>query len=297
MRIRFDNVNLNSSSGPNNFAARLAKDLLQNGVDICLDDSDADMQLSFIQYNQSHEKIIQRLDGIYFNSEQDWQSLNLPIRITYSKAASVIFQSEFNKRLTEKYFGEHPSSYVIHNGTNLETIAKIPALQHKSIDRFESIWCCASSWRPHKRLKENIRYFLEHSSEKECLVIAGQNVDHHVMNERIFYVGNLDWETLIALMKRSRYFIHLALMDHCPNVVVDARAAGCSIICADSGGTKEIAGSGATVIKDMEWDLEPFKLYDPPELDFSKKYISKSSNNIDIKEVSKKYTDVFKKLV
>ena len=36
--------------------------------------------------------------------------------------------------------------------------------------------------------------------------------------------------TLLSLYKRSKYFIHLAWLDHCPNVVVDARASGLIVI-------------------------------------------------------------------
>ena len=55
----------------------------------------------------------------------------------------------------------------------------------------------------------------------------------------------------------SAAFIHLAWLDHCPNVVVDARAAACQIICSSAGGTKEIAGPSAIVIEEDEWDFEP----------------------------------------
>lgn len=294
LRVRFDNVDFNSTSGPNNFAFKLASCLNENGVEVNLDQSPSDLQLSFIQSNYEHEKTVQRLDGIYFNSEQDWLNLNRPISLTYEKSAAVIFQSEFNKKLTEKYFGHHPHGYVIHNGTNENIINSISPLEHPALEKFHSVWCCASSWRPHKRLKENIKYFLDHSTKEECLVVAGHNADYHVRNDRIFYVGNLDWISLISLFKRSKYFIHLALMDHCPNVVVDARASDCHIICTDSGGTKEVAGLNATVIKDMEWDFKPFKLYSPPDLDFTLKYNNALANTIDIVEVTKKYIEVFK---
>ena len=78
--------------------------------------------------------------------------------------------------------------------------------------------------------------------------------------------------TLISLYKRSKKFLHLAWLDHCPNVVVDARASGCEIVCASAGGTREIAGSNATVIEEPEWDLSPVRLYHPPSLDFSKTF-------------------------
>ena len=276
---------------------KLANHFFNSGINVITDNSNADVQLSFIQSNYKHDTIVQRLDGIYFNSEQDWVLLNQPIKSTYDKSAAVIYQSEFNKTLTEKYFGVHPNGTVIHNGTDVDAISKIQPLQHGMLDGFDKVWCCASSWRPHKRLKENVLYFLEHSSEKDCLVIAGSNPDFEIKNNRVFYVGNLDWVNLISLYKRSSFFLHLALMDHCPNVVVDARAAGCQIICTDSGGTKEVAGENSVIIKDMEWDLSPFKLYEPPKLDFSLRRNNTFSNTIDIEQVSKKYIQLFRTLL
>ena len=51
---------------------------------------------------------------------------------------------------------------------------------------------------------------------------------------------------------------------------MDARASGCKIVCSSAGGTKEIAGLDAIVIKEEEWDMEPVDLYNPPKMNFSK---------------------------
>ena len=102
-------------------------------------------------------------------------------------------------------------------------------------------------------------------------------------------MGNLDIHTLISLYKKSDYFIHLAFLDHCPNVVVDAAACGCKIICSSSGGTKEVA-IGATLIEEDEWDFKPLKLYDPPELDFTRKVNNECSTNIDMSYVAAQYS-------
>lgn len=298
MKILFDNADFGSSSGPNSFARKLAEELIKRKHSVN-ESLKSDIQLSFIMASQDlGMPIIQRLDGIYFNSEQDWKSLNEPIKKTYDISSGVIFQSNFNKQLSEKYFGEKILSTVINNGTDLSLIEKITPLSHPAIDGFENVWSCASSWRPHKRLKDNVRYFLECAGEKDCLVIAGSNPDYEIKHERVFYVGNLEWEQLISLYKRSKYFIHLALMDHCPNVVVDARAAGCKIVCSSSGGTKEIAGINSVIVKDMEWDFVPFRLYQPPELDFGAlcepPQIEKS---IDIKDVADSYLSFFEEFL
>jgi len=298
LKILFDNADFSSSSGPNSFARKLAGEFIKRKHAVN-ENIDSDIQLSFIMSSQDIGiPIIQRLDGIYFNSDQDWKSLNAQIKQTYDIAAGVIFQSNFNKSLSERYFGEKPLSVVINNGADLDVIKKIAPLVHPVIDRFENVWSCASSWRPHKRLKENVRYFLEFSKPNDCLVIAGANPDYDAQHERIFYAGNLEWDQLISLYKRSKYFIHLALMDHCPNVVVDARAAGCKIICSSSGGTKEIAGINSVIVQDMEWDFKPFKLYEPPALDFSLGCpLPEIVKSIDIKDVADSYLLFFKEFL
>jgi len=298
VNIFLDNVNLNSRSGPNSFGKKLKREFENSGhkvlasVEECKDIK-PDIQLSFIAARFKIAPIVQRLDGIYFNSEQDFNSLNSPIEATYQIADSVIFQSDFNRDLTSHYFGKKEKSFVIRNGTDLDLINDISPIENDNLDKFQNIWSCASSWRPHKRLSDNVRYFLENSEENDCLVIAGNNPDHVVSHPRIFYAGDLEWNALISLYKRSEYFIHLAWLDHCPNVVVDARASGCHIVCSSSGGTREIAGENSTIILEDDWDFTPTKLYSPPDMNFSNRGKGKVSSDIDIKNVEKMYSDVF----
>ncbi len=294
MKIKFENVNFRSNSGPNSFGKKLHKYLHLNGDKVT--DHDYDAILCFIEdgSNHSSDRLFQRLDGIYFNTDFDFNRQNQNILATYKKAHGVIFQSEFNKRLTKEYFGGHDNSIVIHNGADISLIDKIEPLDNKIINEYENVWSCAASWRPHKRLKENVQYFLEHRSDKECLVIAGIP-DYHIKDPSIFYVGDIPYDRLLSLYKRSKYFLHLAWLDHCPNVVVDARACGCQIICSSAGGTVEIAGPNSVVINENEWDFKPTRLYDPPVMDFSKKGKNNFDTCYDMNKVAKKYADFMKK--
>lgn len=292
MNILLDNVNLTSTSGPNHFASKLKKYMKRQGSTFTLDKK-VDAQLSFIQATTSNPDVplFQRLDGIYFNSKQDFERLNQPILQTYRASQGVIFQSNFNKELTFRYFGHHSNSTVIHNGADLEFIGSIPVLENAQLDKHDNVWCCASSWRPHKRLDENIKYFLEHSSDKDCLVVAGANARSDMLNnDRIYYVGDLDIASLVSLYKRSKHFLHLAFLDHCPNVVVDAAASGCNIVCSSAGGTKEVALNG-TIIQEEEWDFQPIHLYDPPPMDFTKKLKNDCLTNIDMAYVASQYNN------
>tara|TARA_Y100000114_G_C11763606_1_gene331563 strand:+ start:4106 stop:5044 length:939 start_codon:yes stop_codon:yes gene_type:complete len=292
MNIKLENVNLQSASGPNHFAAKLVKYGKKNDL-YCNQNTSIDARLCFIETRdfQSKTPLFQRLDGIYFNLSQPYKIQNQNIEKTYHHSAGVVFQSNFNKKLTTEYFGEHKNSSVIHNGADTDFIETISPLSHPKIDKFENVWSCAASWRPHKRLNENIRYFLEHSSKKDCLVVAGKSEQKIEKNERIFYVGEVSVPNLISLYKRSKYFLHLAWLDHCPNVVVDARASGCQIICSSAGGTCEIAGLNAVILEEEEWNFQPVQLYNPPKINFDKKVKNNWDIDYNMNIVSRKYRD------
>ena len=182
----------------------------------------------------------------------------------------------------------------------MELINSVLALEGGVLGNYDKIWCCASSWRPHKRLNENINYFLEKSSENDCLFVAGTTPEI-IKHDRVFYLGNLNLHDLISLYKASDYFIHLAWLDHCPNVVVDARASGCKIICSSTGGTSEVAGPDAIVIKEKEWDFSPIDLYNPPKMKYhittKNDHVRTQESTIEMSFVAKQYKQFLKKLI
>jgi len=314
MRILLDNVNLGSTSGPNSFGRQLTNELLRQEHDVLntiellklgnrIQLQPPEVQLTFIESQivfSSNIPLIQRLDGIYYNSDSqfgDWWVQNERISKTYENAKGIVFQSSFSKKLVETFFGEKENNVIINNGVDLKLIDEIQSLQDSELDKYENVWVSASNWRPHKRLSENIHYFLEHANEKDILIVAGTNKGPYDDHPRVSYVGELKWRTLISLYKRARYFIHLAYHDNCPNVVVDARASGCHIIGASCAGTKDIAGIGATIILEDDWHPQPIELYKPPKLDFTKKHVNEIESSIDISDVTKRYVNFFEQVI
>jgi glycosyltransferase involved in cell wall biosynthesis len=291
--IKLDNVNLQSSSGPNSFGQKLFKYMQSLGV-MFQSHEIPDAYLCFIesQSSQFNAPMFQRLDGIYFNTDFNFNIQNRGIKKTYNLADGVIIQSEFSKNLIFKFFGEHDNYRIIHNGADTDSINSNPELE---LPCGGDVWCCASSWRPHKRLNENIRYFLEHKGLNDILIIGGDvKSSDQFSDPSINYIGQVPQNTLYSLYKRSKYFLHLAWLDHCPNVVVDARACGCQIICSSAGGTIEIAGKDGIIIQEEEWDFEPVELYDPPVLDFSKKIKNSYNTSFDMQFVATKYLNFIK---
>ena len=168
MNILFDNVGWNSTAGPHWFGRKLASHLNQNGHGINTDQDD--VQLSIVMASQKREglPLIQRLDGIYYDTTKDYVQMNAPIKATYDIADGVVFQSEWSKKLVEAQFGPAKKYAIINNGTDIEVIQN--TLSAEGLDAYEKVWSCASSWfyedgtqRYIKRLDEDIRYFQEHS--------------------------------------------------------------------------------------------------------------------------------------
>jgi len=308
IKVFTHNFNPQSDSGPNKFTRTLFDSLKKNkDVSIVSNQSDADVEFCLIQ-QQVHKikPMVLRLDGIWFNSEQDYEQQNAPIKFAYQNADAVIFQSNFNKKLTESWFGKRVNSTVIHNAADINLIRS--ANSHywdKKFGKDTEVWSCASNWRPHKRLKDNIRYFLDFAPKDAVFAIAGglhmdEAKEILKIDNRILLIGDLDYMSLLSLYKKSSTFIHLAYLDHCPNVVVDAQAAGCNIICSSSGGTKEIVEKGSIVIED-NWNFKPCKLYKPPAINFKnrKEVLSHTCEDKkrNIVNCSEKYYNVFKEVI
>tara|TARA_R110002074_G_scaffold254438_1_gene426516 strand:- start:1306 stop:2202 length:897 start_codon:yes stop_codon:yes gene_type:complete len=293
--VYLENVNLNSNSGPNYFAQKLKKYLGLRGV-LFDENLRQDIKLTFIESRgeRSELPMIQRLDGIYFNSNFDCDKMNANIKRTYEASAAVVFQTQFNKDLIFNWFGSHDHYSIINNGSDILSIETVKPYVFDFATGFDNIWSCAASWHNFKRLKENVEYFLNFSEPNDCLIVAGNNPDYIIDDPRVFYVGNIEVNRLLGVFKASKYFIHLAYLDHCPNVVIDARACGAKIICASSGGTKEIAGPDAVVIEDHDWDFSFIRSQSLPKLDFDKKIENNFNSSISMGKASKKYFQLFK---
>ena len=298
MNFYFDNVNFHSGTGPNTFAARLAKELINLGHTIT-DPKNCDVHLAFIEQKTpkaSHSRLIQRLDGIWFKPEE-FVPLNRNMKITYLNAEHVIWQSNFDKQMTEKHWGKKMGS-VIHNGIELLKIKiKNPGIRHLR-QTYEKIFVCSASWHRQKRLKENIELFfsLKTKYPNSCLVIMGDSPDHIINYHDVFYTGLVSHDTCLEIYAAADWMIHLAWLDHCPNTVVEALSQNCPVICTDSGGTKEIVGKNGIIIPETtQYQFEltdydaPYKL-ELPLLELPKLEIDNSYLNIN--KVAQKYISV-----
>ena len=162
MKIFAHNFNPKSNSGPNKFTRQLFNQVQKEyGVSYTDNQQEADVEFCLIQQVAHKVKpMVLRLDGIWFNSEQNYKEQNRIIEFSYKNADAVIFQSDFNKKLTESWFGKHKNSHVVHNAADFKQINRAnPNFWNNTFGKETEVWSCASSWRPHKRLNEKIRYF------------------------------------------------------------------------------------------------------------------------------------------
>tara|TARA_R110000824_G_scaffold22535_3_gene82384 strand:+ start:1921 stop:2832 length:912 start_codon:yes stop_codon:yes gene_type:complete len=300
MKVHFSNVNFSSSSGPNSFGGRLAQELALRNYKIVDKDDDYDIFLCFIEpasVPAQKARFIHRLDGIWFKPAQ-FKTHNVNIKSAYNKCDHVIWQSNFDKNMTEKWWGKRIGS-VIPNGIEIKSIVHNDPTLKRIRASYDKVFVSSSSWHRQKRLKENIELFLllKKRYKNACLIVMG-NPDHVVSHPDVIYVGHIPHDICLQIYSIADWMIHLAWLDHCPNVVVEAISQKCSVICTDSGGTHEIVKDNGIIIN----ETSPYKFeltdYDKPyeiklqEIDLPDLNIE--NDYLNIKVAADAYEKVFK---
>lgn len=312
MKIHFDGVNFSSHSGPNTFANRLARQFFESGHEVATSNANCDLSLVFIERSGAPlaNVVVQRLDGIWFKPEE-FHVKNFRIRDLHRSADAVIYQSRFDKEMIEKLFQHSTKSYaVIHNGIKLNPVKQItiPKLIEMR-GAYDKIFVCSANWHPQKRLRNNVELF-NHIRKTQfpnsCLIVLGNNPDYIESGPHVFYAGSVDEETYMQIYAVADWLLHLAWLDHCPNVVIEALSQGTPVICSDSGGTKELIGNYGIVLKEQNLYCYELADYDnPPQLDISqvdhiperKDLHYNSITNIDITSTAKNYLTLFTSLL
>lgn len=317
MRIHLDNVffsGVGSRTGPNTFAIRLARALIEMGHEVVPDGRDADVSLVFIERSGRllAPKIVQRLDGIWFRP-QDFNTKNVGIRSLYESADAVIFQSCFDRCMVERWWGARADrqASVIHNGIDLTRVEKVTIPELAKIRAtYDKVFVCSSNWHPQKRLKANLRLF-DHIRKTQfpnsCLFIMGANPDVMTTDPHVFYTGSQPPEVYMQVYAVADWMFHLAWADHCPNVVIEALSQGTPVVCGEVGGTKELIGGGAygLVLKEKHYDFELADYDNPPDIDVSQVTFLPPRHeldytripNIDIAYAAKQYVNLFESLL
>jgi glycosyltransferase involved in cell wall biosynthesis len=251
----------------------------------------------------ARKPFIQRLDGLWFKPEQMAAGMNRGIHAAYDAAAVVVWQSEFDMKMSTRWFGDR-AGRIIPNG-----IEVVPATLRSEAfaelrTRYQKVFVCSSNWHPQKRLIDNITAFRairasQHPSS--CLIVLGSNPDVQVADKDIFYAGSIRHDLCAELYSIADWMIHLAWLDHCPNVVVEAISQGCPVICSSEGGTKELVGerNGVVIQDTVEYKFDLVDYDNPPRVASSAvpqlpERFKADPSSVDIVKCAKAYEDALK---
>jgi glycosyltransferase involved in cell wall biosynthesis len=265
-------VNLRSTTGPNSFAKRLATELIKLGHQVETDDGrNSDVSIVFIEPSGKPlaKKIIQRLDGIWFKPG-DFETKNVYIKNLYERADAVVWQSEFDKNMTVKWWGPKKGQ-VIKNGidTSLNNDVVIPQLEQIR-QKYEMLFVCSANWHPQKRLLSNINAYkhLKNFYSSSALLVLGSNPT--IINEPdMFYTGPQNHEVCLKIFSTVDWMLHLAWLDHCPNTVVESLSKNTPVICSNQGGTKELVQEFGITLEEKKYDYELVDYDNPPDIDIT----------------------------
>jgi glycosyltransferase involved in cell wall biosynthesis len=199
---------------------------------------------------------------------------------------------------------------VIHNGVDLTN--RVTEFKYAEIAKLRSMYdnffVCSSNWHPQKRLSSNVelfKYARRNLPGKSCLVIMGNNTGQMIGDHDIFYTGSIDEDVYFEFYSFANWMIHLAWLDHCPNVVCESLSQNTPVICASSGGTREIVNEFGIVLNETQQYNYELTDYDhPPQIDVEqidlRALISKPSGShavIDIISIAKQYIDFLNTVV
>jgi len=266
--MRFKINRIDNKNGPSIFGYRL-KEQLELMQDWEYSEGFPEYNLCFSVGNYIDGAInILRLDGLYFDTENtlgDTTRMNACIKNAYAKFDGVIFQTEFSRIMYCGHFG-YPSapSTIIHNGAPVEFTK---GYSYTYPWRGKTLMC-SSHWRAHKRLDAVVAGFMELNDPDTGLVIIGKADKSYDNDKNIMHVPDTQPKDIPFLLRGADAFVHLAWLDWCPNVVVEALTARLPVLCSHNGGTKELVGDDGIVLKlEDDYDFKSVALYDPPKPD------------------------------
>jgi glycosyltransferase involved in cell wall biosynthesis len=308
MIIHFDNIDPNSTTGPATFAMSLARGLYEAGHSVTFKATKADVSLVFIEPsgNKLCRRVVQRLDGIWFSPEE-FNTKNLAIRHLYTRADAVVWQSEFDKKMTLKWFGQPKFGTVILNATDALPVREFSkdSIIKKIRESHELVFVSSASWHGQKRLEQNYELFntLRWRLSKHCALIVLGNPDKVIRDPDVCFCGHQPLETCLEAYSAADWMIHLAWADHSPNTVVHALSQKTPVICSEVGGTCELVKDFGIILKDDQYDFELVDYDNPPLIDLTQvttlpnKVTLGKPANVSIARAVSEYVKVFESVL
>ncbi len=312
------------NGGPYIFLRRLTDQFENtNNINLKFTSKNSDIHLSMggkkINYKLNY---VLRLDGMFIDSKDNNRLLkNKILKESILNANGLIFISKFCKDLCNSIFDiKFPLQTVINNGVPLKNFSKIGP-NNRAIAGFKAedfVIVSSARWRRHKRLKELIEFFYlikrYNKSFNFKLLILGKtnNLYNSFSDNDVFFTGDIDNKDLPMWFRSANAYINMAWIEPAGNTHLEAIATGLPVLTVNNGGLKETVletKSGIVSNADKKYNYELVDYYNPPKPDYRillndfkkllNQYDSIRNNihldSIDIKNVSKKYSNFFEK--
>lgn len=218
--------------------------------------------------------VVQRLDGIYFNTDDNSMKSNVGIQRTYQKSRGVIFQSTLARDIVTANFGKPTGkSRVIVNGAFIddkidpaEQIKRVAPKIYNHVQRFDKRLICVGKWRQIKRLSSIVYGSLEYIKDNPDtgLLIVGPMSDEErarygKLSKNIICLGYVPNDTVRHLQMLSHCCLNLSFTDSCPSAVIEALANGTPCVVTKHQGVVDVMQNNVDgVIIDFDkWNYKP----------------------------------------
>jgi glycosyltransferase involved in cell wall biosynthesis len=215
------------------------------------------------EWKRKGKKIVQRLDGLFYDTESgDFDPvLNGTIpQIYHEYADAIIFQSNYSKSQCAHFLGSSDASSqtVIYNGVDLDLF--VP----KTIDLSPSCWefVTTGNFRDASMIFPILEALdaLQSDGLKFKWELIGPIAQSDWANElrRRDYVslaGSLPLQMIAKKLSSAHLFLFSFLNPNCPNSVLEATASGLPVVSFDSGSLSELCDFNRDLLAEVSQEV------------------------------------------
>jgi len=204
--------------------------------------------------------IVLNQNGVFYPGwyDGDWQHQNQIMGRAYHRAAYVFWQSEFCRRVADRFLGDREGpGEVLYNAVDTTCFCPDEGRPERS---FTFLVTGKIGRHLRYRLENTIAglaYVRRHGLEAR-LIIAGW-VDSQAregsralagslgVEEVVQFTGAYTQEEAPGIYRQADAYVMAKYLDPCPNTVLEALASGLPVLYSDSGGVPELVGCDAGI--------------------------------------------------
>jgi len=294
-----------SKTGKGFFIQRLTLALKSLGVEVTTNPDDkVDINLSIgkdVYKPVNAKKRVLRLGPAHIGKYH--KKLNAPKVKALNSADGVIYQSEFGKKMCDRFLGKAKcKTAIIFNGANPEDYE---ISYYKETYNFLA---STRTWTKQKRLKDVLKAYKYANISNSILNVAGEVEKNLVKKYKdtpgVNFLGRLNQKKLSTYLSEADVLVSIVWLDCMPNSVCEALVSGCKVITNSEGGTAEIAPD--MVVKESLWDMKITDRENPPSLDYLKlgnlmkdsiSMVAPKRSHVYIDTIAKQYKDFFEEVL